>query len=198
MKTLGMINGLPGLFVAGVFSAALSSLSTGLNSLACILCEDVIKPLVRQPLSDKQTVMLLRCLTIVFGVLCIALVFVVEKLGMVLQLASMIAGITMGPLLAIYTIGVCAPWLKSKVRQFYETMNANILFFCVEYLYSFFLQSVLTGGIVSFLTLSWMCAQAQIAEMQGTMKHPKLPVSIEGCPNEWNLSSLPQNSSIYE
>jgi solute carrier family 5 (sodium-coupled monocarboxylate transporter), member 8/12 len=34
MDTLGEFPGLPGIFVAGVFSAALSSLSTGLNSLA--------------------------------------------------------------------------------------------------------------------------------------------------------------------
>lgn len=55
MDTLGDYPGLPGLFVAGVFSAALSSLSTGLNSMSAVVLEDFVKPFLDRPLSEKTS-----------------------------------------------------------------------------------------------------------------------------------------------
>lgn len=43
MDTMGSIPGLTGLFVAGIFSAALSSVSPVLNSLAAVTMEDYVK-----------------------------------------------------------------------------------------------------------------------------------------------------------
>lgn len=115
MRILEFIPGLSGLFVAGVFSAALSSLSTGLNSMACVISEDMIKPLLKNPLTERQTAFLLRFIVAFFGLSCIGLVFVVEKLGTVLTLATMTGAVTMGPLLGFYFTGVCMPWVKEKV-----------------------------------------------------------------------------------
>ncbi|XP_054745200.1 sodium-coupled monocarboxylate transporter 1 isoform X1 [Anastrepha obliqua] len=155
MKTVGDIPGLPGLFVAGVFSAALSSLSTGLNSLACVISQDVIGSFLKSPLNERQTATLLRLIVFVFGVSCIGLVYIVEKLGMVLQLATMTGAVTMGPLLAVYTMGVVVPWINGR--------------------------SALTGCAAGFLVLSWICANAQIAQMKGEIAYPKMPVSVDGC-----------------
>lgn len=43
MQVMGDIPCIPGLFVAGVFSGALSTVSTGLNSLAAVTLQDFIK-----------------------------------------------------------------------------------------------------------------------------------------------------------
>jgi len=53
MKTLGELPGMTGLFIAGVFSAALSSLSTCLNSMSAVVLEDFVKPYVKKPLSSS-------------------------------------------------------------------------------------------------------------------------------------------------
>ena len=37
--------GLPGLFIASIFSASISTLSSGINSLGAVTLEDVFKPL---------------------------------------------------------------------------------------------------------------------------------------------------------
>jgi Sodium:solute symporter family len=55
MDILGEYPGLPGLFVAGVFSAALSSLSTGLNSMSAVVLEDFFKPFTKTNLTERQT-----------------------------------------------------------------------------------------------------------------------------------------------
>ncbi|KOB72498.1 Uncharacterized protein OBRU01_12141 [Operophtera brumata] len=76
-------NGLPGIFVAGVFSAALSSLSTGLNSMAAVVLEDFWKPFFKE-LTHTQTV-----------------------LTMSLSSASM------GPLTGVFLMGILLPFIDS-------------------------------------------------------------------------------------
>ena len=43
MDKLTFLQGLPGLFVACLFSASLSSISSGLNALAIVILEDIVK-----------------------------------------------------------------------------------------------------------------------------------------------------------
>uniref|UniRef100_A0A0A1X1M8 Sodium-coupled monocarboxylate transporter 1 n=1 Tax=Zeugodacus cucurbitae TaxID=28588 RepID=A0A0A1X1M8_ZEUCU len=160
MKTVGDIPGLTGFFVAGVFSAALSSLSTGLNSLACVISQDIITSFLKSPLNERHTAILLRLIVFVFGIACIGLVYIVEELGMILQLATMTGAVTMGPLLAVYTMGVTLPWINGK--------------------------SALMGCVTGFLVLSWICANSQIAQMKGEIAYPKMPVSVNGCEYEFD------------
>nr|XP_036675383.1 sodium-coupled monocarboxylate transporter 1 isoform X4 [Drosophila suzukii] len=155
MRTLGSLPGLPGLFVSGVFSAALSSLSTGLNSLACVITQDILRPLLKKPMTERQTAFWLRAIVVVCGFSCLGMVNIVEKLGQVVPLATSTAAVSMGPLLGIYCMGVGLPWVKGK--------------------------SVLLGSLVSFLVLSWICVKAQLAQMNGEIRYPKLPVSVDGC-----------------
>jgi len=116
MRTLGSLPGLPGLFVSGVFSAALSSLSTGLNSLACVITQDIVRPLLKVPMTERQTAFWLRAIVVVCGFCCLGMVNVVEKLGQVVPLATSTAAVSMGPLLGIYCMGVGLPWVKGKVN----------------------------------------------------------------------------------
>ncbi|KAF4521529.1 hypothetical protein B566_EDAN009497 [Ephemera danica] len=78
----GHIPGLGGLFVAGVFSAALSSMSMGMNASAGVIVEDLLST-VLPPVVSKCTWM--RIFSTLIGVVCVLLVFVVERLGGVLQ-----------------------------------------------------------------------------------------------------------------
>lgn len=116
MDVLGDLPGLSGIFIAGVFSAALSSLSTCLNSMSAVVLEDFCKPFVRRPLSDTAINFIMRSVVVGVGVLCVALVFLVEKLGTVLQLAMSLEAITNGPLLGIFTMGILMPFVNGKVR----------------------------------------------------------------------------------
>ena len=115
MKTLGDLPGLTGLFIAGVFSAALSSLSTCLNSMSAVVLEDFVKPFVRTPLSETAINWIMRSVVVIVGALCVGLVYVVEHMGTVLQLTMSLEAITNGPLFGIFTIGVFMPWINGNV-----------------------------------------------------------------------------------
>lgn len=109
------IPGLPGLFVVGIFSAALSSMSTLMNTLAGTIYDDFVKSHVRFSESTAST--FIKSMVVVIGVLCVLLVFVVEKLGSVFSLAISVSGVTSGTLLGIFFLGMFSPKINAKVRR---------------------------------------------------------------------------------
>ena len=53
MQVMGDISCVPGLFVAGVFSGALSTVSSGLNSLAAVTLQDLMNAGCKVSFSEK-------------------------------------------------------------------------------------------------------------------------------------------------
>ncbi|XP_058448371.1 sodium-coupled monocarboxylate transporter 1-like [Malaya genurostris] len=109
----GKIPGLPGLFVSGIFSAALSTMSSVLNTLAGTIYEDLIRH--HYPHSSEKTASnIMKCLVVILGFLVIGLVFVVEKLGQVMHMAISLSGITSGTLLGMFTSGMVSTVINTK------------------------------------------------------------------------------------
>lgn len=128
MEILRDIPGLPGLFIAGVFSAALSSLSTGLNSMSCVILEDFCKPFIKKELSEQMTSLIMRGTVLVLGVLAVALVYIVQHMGAVLQLSMSIPTACFGPMVGVSVSAdrgrnLSAPKLKGTKKN--ETKNFN-------------------------------------------------------------------------
>ncbi|CRK86766.1 CLUMA_CG000598, isoform A [Clunio marinus] len=155
MDILGDYPGLPGLFVAGVFSAALSSLSTGLNSMSAVMLEDFFKPFSKKPLTELQTKYIMRGVVAVFGTICVALVLVVEQLGAVLQLSMSLGAVAQGPLLGIFTMGVMLPWVHGT--------------------------GAFVGSATALSFMTWICFKAQRAIATGELQFATKEVSTSGC-----------------
>ncbi|XP_015913622.1 sodium-coupled monocarboxylate transporter 2 isoform X2 [Parasteatoda tepidariorum] len=109
METLGAFPGIPGLFVSGIFSGALSTVSSGVNSLAAVTLEDFIKPFICKDITEVWATRLTKSLALTYGLLSLALVFVAMHLGGVLQAAFTIHGVVGGPMLGIFTLGMFFP-----------------------------------------------------------------------------------------
>lgn len=56
VDAMGSFPGLPGIFVSGIFSASLSSVSAAVNSLAAVTLEDYIKVLKLLLISSNQLI----------------------------------------------------------------------------------------------------------------------------------------------
>jgi SSS family transporter len=108
--------GLLGLTLAAVFAAAMSTLSSSLNSSSAALINDLYLPMQNVPPGDGATLRAGRIATIAFGVMQtgIALLF-----GMLASNESIVAnvlkisGFAAGPVLGLYFLGVFVP----RVRQ---------------------------------------------------------------------------------
>jgi SSS family transporter len=97
-----MPSGLSGLVVAAIFAAALSS---SLNSIAATAINDLYKPF-KANISDKQLVRLAGWLTVIIGIVQIAVAIAFMQTGeSALNLALSVASLFNGPILGVFLVG---------------------------------------------------------------------------------------------
>lgn len=156
METLSKYPGVPGLFIAGIFSAGLSTVSATVNSLSAVILEDYIKPLYRykskgKEMSSTRSIVASKVLAVVVGSMCLGVAFLAQHLGGLLQAALTIFGVVGGPVLGTFTLGM-----------FTQTGNQ---------------KGAITGLILALAFSFW------IGFGQPKAPIPKLPVSTIGCTN---------------
>lgn len=101
--------GLVGLTLAAVIAAAMSTLSSSLNSSATALINDIYLPLTRQELSPEQQLKLSRLASGGFGILQILIAIVsyhVDANSSTAKSVLKIAGFALGPMLGLYFLAV--------------------------------------------------------------------------------------------
>ncbi|XP_070198071.1 sodium-coupled monocarboxylate transporter 1-like isoform X2 [Littorina saxatilis] len=118
METLGDFPGLPGLFVACVYSAALSTVSSGVNSLAAVTVEDFLGPCIKKFTKGKDSDRFKTIVTIVsaivYGLATIGLAYLAGVMGKtVLTIALSVFGMVGGPLLGLLLLGLFFPCVNS-------------------------------------------------------------------------------------
>lgn len=156
MNFLGGLRGMPGFFVAGIFAASLGTVASALNSLAAITCEDILRGLFQMDLPVSKGAVYARWISILFGTLSFALIFVVERLGSVLQVALSFNGMVGGVTLGLFSLGMFLPWANAK--------------------------GAIVGAITSLIVVLWIGLGAQVAAVNGQIQLDSKPISIAGCP----------------
>ena len=100
-------HGLPGLFIAAIYAASMSTISAGINSLTSASLVDFYQRLWRHPnLAEHHQLRLARVLTFTYGALIIALVFLVERLGTLLEATNKVISLIGGPLVGLFLLGM--------------------------------------------------------------------------------------------
>lgn len=113
MEVASSIPGLPGLFMAGVFSASLSSMSSSLNTIAGAIYEDLIRHHYPNA-TEKRASDVMKILVLLIGVIVIALVFVVEQMGQIFRVCFAINGLCAGALFGIFSAGMFSRSINTK------------------------------------------------------------------------------------
>lgn len=171
MQTAGHLHGIPGLFIAGVCGAALSSLSVILNSTAAILYEDILKGLFKVQLTEGKSTVFVKCSILVLGGLAMGGVFVVEKLGGILGVATALSAIAAGTSFGIFFLGMLVPFSNTK--------------------------GALAGGICGAIISGWISFGSQAMAAAGRLASQKLPISVDNCPAGWN-TTIPEPPIVDE
>ncbi|XP_064087659.1 putative sodium-dependent multivitamin transporter [Macrobrachium nipponense] len=156
VETMGMFPGLSGLFVSGIFSGSLSTVSSALNSLAAVTLQDYVLPFVsnRAMVGEKLT-LISKFLALLYGCICLAIAFMTQFLGSgILEASLKIFGAVGGPLLAVFTMGM----LFKKANQ----------------------KGAMVGLVCGLIITMW------IAFGKPKPPPHFKPVSVEGCANNVN------------
>lgn len=99
-------SGLPGLLIAGVFAATMSTISSGINSLTTVTLVDFYKRLWNPEITETQQLRLARKLTLGYGVLIVALAFAAGRFGSLIEAPVKLFGLIGGPMLGMFLLGM--------------------------------------------------------------------------------------------
>ncbi|CAF4198143.1 unnamed protein product [Rotaria sp. Silwood2] len=161
MDALGNKKGIPGLFLACVFSGSLSTISSGLNSLAAVIIEDVYKGLMRRQLSNEQQGFISKIFSVVVGVAVVLLTYIVSYLGSVINAAISLSSTLCGPIMGVFFLGFFFP-------------QANRV-------------GALAGFFASLALQIWIFVGVQLTKNQRS--NNRLPLSLVNC-TDINVSKL--------
>lgn len=99
--------GIIGIVLAAVFSAAMSTLSSSLNSSASAVVNDFVIPIRKTELTDAGALRLSRIITVLFGIIQIGIGIGAEHVSRsVIGDALAVAGFSAGLLLGVFLLGI--------------------------------------------------------------------------------------------
>lgn len=163
MEIAENVPGLSGLYISGIVSAGLSTLSAYLNCLAGTVYEDFISPFMSDKISQKAVSRILKALVVVIGIIGTISIPLFDKLkSSILPIQFSLMGITLGPLVGLFSLGMMVPMANAK--------------------------GAITGGLSSLIIMSVIVIKSQIYQFQNLITYPAKTISIEGCENVSNAT----------
>jgi len=105
--------GLVGLIVSAILSAAMSTISSGMNASATVFTEDIYKRYINKNVTDKQTLRLLYISTFVFGVLGIVTGIAMIGVKSILDIWWQLSGILATGMLGLFLLGIISKRTKN-------------------------------------------------------------------------------------
>lgn len=97
--------GLIGLIVSAILSAAMSTISSGMNASATVFSEDIYKRYFKPVMSDKQNMRLLHLATVIFGLAGMLSGIAMIGIKSVLDVWWQLSGIFAGGMLGLFLLG---------------------------------------------------------------------------------------------
>lgn len=171
MDVAGSIPGLPGLFLAGLVSAALSTMSASLNTVSGSIYEDFIDPWIPSSVDkEARAANIMKITVVATGCISGALVYVVEHMGTVFRMANSMRSVVDGPLLGLFVLGMAVPWVRAK--------------------------GAMIGGCVSLVSMFFLVGGTQWHIAHGRLQHPALPTSVDGCAYPLNETIVPTEAPL--
>ncbi|KAK9508147.1 hypothetical protein O3M35_007872 [Rhynocoris fuscipes] len=156
------IPGLTGLFLAGIISAALSTLSTMMNSLSGILFDDFVKPNLTIEWNDRRINIWLKTIVVTLGLIVTIGLFQINAAAGGYQLFRTLTSLTGGLIVFVFCFGL-----------FYRRANV---------------KNTLIGAIAGVIVSAWLGIGIQTAVGSGKIQYVTKIVSIAGCPE--NITAI--------
>lgn len=145
--------GLVGLVIAAVFAAAMSTLSSSLNSSAATAMTDWYRPLRRRELSEAHDLRLSRAMTLIWGLVQISVGLVARHLSQrVVDEVLGIAAFTNGAILGVFFLGVLTRRVDERAALLGMAMGIGLMVYVRFFTPVAWPWYVLIGSVTTFLS----------------------------------------------
>ncbi|XP_073985979.1 sodium-coupled monocarboxylate transporter 1-like [Rhodnius prolixus] len=160
LKVGRKMSGLSGLFLAGILSASLSSISTIMNSLSGIIFEDFVKTFAPFTLNNARTNLSIKSIVALLAVIINGGIFVLDPTAGLLQMATTMLSLTGGLMIFIISFG-------------FFLRKANT-------------KAIIIGALSGILITLWISLGSMWSIAAGKVKYTTKITSIEGCIGNFN------------
>ncbi len=136
--------GLAGLVISGMLAAAMSSLSSGINSTCTVINTDIIGYFLRENLSEKTKVRIAKSSALLIGVVVILLSWIIDSVrGNLLEVTSKTSNLLVAPLFGLFFFAMFVPFATPMGAAF-----GSLYGFLAAFLFAF-------GDLAGLPPLSW-------------------------------------------
>lgn len=138
--------GFVGLIVSAILSAAMSTISSGMNASATVFTEDIYKRYFNKDASDKQKMRVLYIGTVAFGILGMAAGIAMIGAKSILDIWWELSGIFAAGMLGVFLLGI----IGKKTRN----------------------QEALTAAIIGILVIIWLSLSPLLPDDFNGLRNP--------------------------
>ena len=138
--------GLVGLIVSAILSAAMSTISSGMNASATVFTMDIYKRYFRPDIGDKKKLFVLHLSTVVFGLLGLITGIAMIGVKSLLDIWWELSGIFAGGMLGLFLLGIISRRTKS--------------------------HEAFTATLIGIMMILWMTFSKQLPEQYAFLKNP--------------------------
>ncbi|WP_443947370.1 sodium:solute symporter [Pedobacter sp. AW1-32] len=138
--------GLVGLIVSAILSAAMSTISSGMNASATVFSVDIYKRYIKSDLKQKENLSLLHLSTIVFGLLGMIAGIAMIGVKSILDIWWQLSGIFAAGMLGLFLLGIISRQTKN--------------------------HEAIIATIIGILVIIWMTFSALLPENLGALRYP--------------------------
>jgi SSS family solute:Na+ symporter len=138
--------GLLGLIIAAIMSAAMSTISSGMNASATVFSVDIYQKYIKSDLNPQQSLRLLYIATTAFGLLGMVTGIAMIGVKSVLDVWWMLSGIFAGGMLGLFLLGMISKSTKNT--------------------------EALTATIIGIVVIVWMTFSTQLPDTYSYLRNP--------------------------
>ncbi|MCF2489649.1 sodium:solute symporter [Dyadobacter sp. CY347] len=138
--------GLLGLIIAAIMSAAMSTISSGMNASATVFSVDIYQKYIKSDLTQKESLRLLYIATTVFGLLGMITGIAMIGVKSVLDVWWMLSGIFAGGMLGLFLLGIVSRSTKNT--------------------------EALTATLIGIVVIIWMTFSSQLPDQYEYLRNP--------------------------
>ncbi|MEO5979427.1 MAG: sodium:solute symporter [Chryseolinea sp.] len=120
-------HGLLGLIIAAILSAAMSTISSGMNSSATVFLKDIYQRYIQKDISPKKELRILYISTATMGILAIITGIVMMGVKSILDLWWQLAGIFAGGMLGLFLLGMLAKSAGNTAAKIATTIGVLVI-----------------------------------------------------------------------
>ncbi len=159
---IGLPTGISGLVIAGLLAAAMSSMSSGLNSVSTVISEDILRRFRKRKLTPEASLKETKWMSYFTGGIVILLsLFIANVPGNLYEVIMKVVNLLVAPLFILFFMALFVPFATERATLlagiFSIIAAVSIAFFEIFDITVFWIMpGSLVVGIVAGILLSWL------------------------------------------